>query len=808
VDNEDGNSRSKLRWIFPRPIFARLARVLKEDPDITNMLQVAHILENLFISANSRRHRHMQQNTRTPPSSVAQLALAEFAVLPIALTLLRLFAGKGQTTAQTNSSSSGNDARVKASLKAVAGNALFQMLTYKPALISKVFEMDHIEVHSNKASSGGLGMHVHSMLQVLEAPSQSVVSSRTGSAAAKGLGYADVHGRRQHNKVEKDIFADEDATVVHLADKDELLLKCALNIFLLILSQQAVFGHIADSEHAILGGCDHVAYSEAMAAQTPIALSKVRASLLRNQHRIVTALIKLLFPTPTRNMMVVASETIQAKAALVLRQFLSLDSGSATVLNHACQPQLDLCAKLDNLLVRAARKRSDDKGTSETEPVLQRPIQSPYCKAALCLLADRVASILHEGLQSIKTAATASITSAFPAPATLRKLKLFKRVSSLPAVAKVAFDYRFVHDSVTERLHTVAKVQGQVRPPPVSIQVLCCSLVKRLAMIIPGAILSADLSKHNAAAASTLLGSPDDAVSIWSSLTELAEALVFNNSTKLDVKHFVAGLLIPSLCHVSAVTCGAVMTTTDFFKQKSISALTEKTLDQVLSFVDHTASSLSPEVGSILVKHLVPVCTTYISSLLQFARQQAIESKQESKSEQPKNHGAPLFSSVDVLLSIFQVLLATKQPCRQATEGVRVTLVVILAMISSGLLGDGLGFLMGWRDVNKSLAPKASNIMYLAVTHLLTPTLRDTGTLENRSWTKSQQELVTGLASSPRWCEATMLKALSAANGAGGNGNGSAAVTSMVLLRPPFQVRGKVLLWDLSIHFIKRSPIA
>ena len=128
--------------------------------------------------------------------------------------------------------------------------------------------------------------------------------------------------------------------------------------------------------------------------------------------------------------------------------------------------------------------------------------------------------------------------------------------------------------------------------------------------------------------------------------------------------------------------------------------------------------------------------------------------------------------------------------------------LVILCMISSGLMGDGLAFLMGWRDTRT--APVAAYLMYLCVSNLLTPARLiapttwsaaenkpgDTSTVTNIPWTKEQQDLVLSQATSGScWRDLDMLKALACADStAKGNGRGSAPVTCALLLRPPFQV--------------------
>ena len=112
-------------WVFPRQVFARLSRVLLDTPRATGAsatsssassssassstasatasssfavrLRVVHLLENVFVHANSRQQRQQQQQRRrhssppTPPPRAAVVAVTEFATLPIAHYLLQAY---------------------------------------------------------------------------------------------------------------------------------------------------------------------------------------------------------------------------------------------------------------------------------------------------------------------------------------------------------------------------------------------------------------------------------------------------------------------------------------------------------------------------------------------------------------------------------------------------------------------------------------------------------------------------------------------------------------------------------------------
>ena len=70
------------------------------------------------------------------------------------------------------------------------------------------------------------------------------------------------------------------------------------------------------------------------------------------------------------------------------------------LVRHICNASdLSFAGRLENMLRATLTIGQDEEEVLLHAPRKRLTIQSPFCKAAVCLLADAVAGILHSGLQ-------------------------------------------------------------------------------------------------------------------------------------------------------------------------------------------------------------------------------------------------------------------------------------------------------------------------------------------------------------------------------------------------------------------------
>lgn len=342
-----------------------------------------------------QHHDDSSARSTSPLPPVAQAALNEFATPAVAAFLLQAFTETSGDGSTGGIGASG--ARLASAYRLVAGNALVHLLVYRPSLISKVFSMvgstssSTAESSSQRSSGGvgGLGIHLDAILRTIEVvcevsgPAGAVGDGESGNnatASAEANSYAARHSRKlssidhPSNQHEDDNAPPKPIT---LNDRDEGLVRCSLNLLQLLLSRIAVCGpsreqRDAGNEAGALGCVD---FDDMSRCAEPASLRKLRNSLLRRQHRLAAAVLGIFSPkvsnsrkdlpgATTAHMphmvlnghfvtrrhtdfgvgrcacllgesrrVIAPSETLRAKAALVLRQtILQLDDGLATVL--------------------------------------------------------------------------------------------------------------------------------------------------------------------------------------------------------------------------------------------------------------------------------------------------------------------------------------------------------------------------------------------------------------------------------------------------------------------------------------------
>ena len=878
--------------------------------------------------------------------------------------------GRGSSAAASASSSS----KLANAVRLTAGSALVHMLVFRPSLVAKLFSVDSKATFlggapsssSSRAAKAGLGESLDGILKTLE----SVQLSRTTPCAAgvhegSSHGYASLHGQST-NTDDSDGAAETPPrkVVVPMADRDEGLARCGLNLLQLLFCRYAVTTEASeqqqhqqqqrqsDSSHSrsVGGGggggggsggmstAPLLEYSEVVGLPTPTSLIKLRDALLLRKRRLLAILLGLLSPAQTasatvasqqqHHVHVLPSETIRAKAALVLRQFLSLDEGTGTVLEYACER-----LRLDVILERGVRATlnlpdsrngngnkdgcaagadeagADSGGAGATSHQQQgQLIQSPYCKAAVCLLADTVADIALSGLQAVQAilvdgdgdgsgedggdtdtgsasymyryagpvSATAAAAASGRPPAAVAKFATAQRklhvlcghVLQHHAVRRVAEDRLLVHHAVVQRVDA----RGAPKQPPASLTRWTCFLVHKFGTKIPGMIFSAlggalaASTTQSKSRTATALGYVDGVLGVWRSLLEAAQVLLMlqqgDNSRKpagsdtgtsdednedngeVDL---LSSVLLPTLCKVAAVACGGIAATArgatgSAAACAALQKLAECTLRSLEACVRRRMAACTPTFGASLARHMVPLAASVLASFRAAVRQEAADTKHQDRpttttttatmtTTGTQRASAGLSDSVDVLLSTLEWVLTTGpattrsphlQPASSSsstatvaatttTTGVSPVRLVVLAMVSTGLLGDGLAALMGWRDVRKT--PAATYLAYLAASNLL---VTDTGRAQQlqqqqrqqqrrqrtgvgggggggdvgEPWTPKQRDLVLAQAALPRWGDPAVLRALAAASGAPqGNHSGAAVVTAALLIRPPFHVR-------------------